>query len=56
MASKIFIKNLLQRIRKKQSYILLYDKALKHINDNWDNINKWWLSHRTKKSVSLFCL
>ena len=49
-----FIKNLLQRIRKKQVIFYSYDKALKHINDNWDNINKWWLSHRTKKSVSNF--
>ena len=51
-------KNLLKiyykELEKNKVIFYSYDKALKHINDNWDNINKWWLSHRTKKSVSNF--
>ncbi len=51
---KDILKNNYKELEKNKVIFYSYDKAIKHINKNWDHINKWWLNHRTRKSVSNF--
>ena len=51
-------KNILKKNYKEleKNNVIFYsiDKAIKHINENWNDINKWWLSNKTSKSVNKF--
>ena len=43
-----------KELEKNKIIFYSLDKAIKHINENWDDINKWWLSNKTKKAVNRF--
>ena len=43
-----------KELEKNKIIFYSLDKAIKHINENWDDINKGWLSNKTKKAVNRF--
>ena len=51
---KDILKNHYKNLEKNNVIFYSYDDAIKHINKNWDYINKWWFNPRTRKSVSNF--
>ena len=51
---KDVLKKNYQELEKNNIVFYSIDRAIKHINENWDNIDKWWFNKNTIKAVSNF--
>ena len=43
-----------KELEKNKVIFYSESEAIKHVNEIWDDVNKWWLSKRTSNAVSSF--